>query len=48
MPHVERVRVKKSLDKGLDENAVTAVRKWKRGKRKFKAFPQVARGGTKA
>lgn len=26
--NVERARIKQSLDKGLDENAVTAVRKW--------------------
>lgn len=27
--NVERIRVKQPLDKGLDENAVAAVRKWK-------------------
>lgn len=27
--NVERVRVKQPLDKGLDENAAAAVRKWK-------------------
>jgi protein TonB len=26
---VEAVRIKRSLDKGLDENAVAAVRKWR-------------------